>query len=234
MALIKCRECGEEVSSKAEACPKCGAKVASKNKGCGMVMGVVILGLIIVSAISSILSNNKTANSSPQSTNLIATSNQKNTPQSKPVIAGSQWVYLNENDSMAKGSINQAYVTSLNTVNFEFPYSGEQNATLILRTHPRHGKNIIFNIEKGQILCPSYENCTILVRFDDEAPMNFSAIGPADHSTESAFFRNYDRLFEKIKKAKKVRVSANIYQQGAPVFEFDVSGFDSEKYAFKK
>ena len=31
MALKKCKECGEQVSSKAEACPKCGAKTPKKT-----------------------------------------------------------------------------------------------------------------------------------------------------------------------------------------------------------
>lgn len=31
-------------------------------------------------------------------------------------------------------------------------------------------------------------------------------------------------------KSKRVRLSANIYQEGQPVFEFDVSGFDKNKY----
>lgn len=30
MAMTKCKECGNEVSDKADACPKCGAKVAKK------------------------------------------------------------------------------------------------------------------------------------------------------------------------------------------------------------
>lgn len=32
MALIKCKECGEQVSDKAASCPKCGAPIAKKNK----------------------------------------------------------------------------------------------------------------------------------------------------------------------------------------------------------
>jgi hypothetical protein len=31
MALIKCRECGNEVSDSAKACPKCGAKPLQSN-----------------------------------------------------------------------------------------------------------------------------------------------------------------------------------------------------------
>jgi len=135
---------------------------------------------------------------------------------------------------MGKGVVYQAHVLSSNTVEFGFPYSGTQHATLALRTHPRNGKDIIFRIEKGQILCHSYEDCTALVRFDDEPPTNYSAVGAADNSTETIFIRNYDRFIGKMLKAKRVRISVNIYQQGAPAFEFDVSSFDQEKYRPKK
>jgi hypothetical protein len=42
------------------------------------------------------------------------------------------------------------------------------------------------------------------------------------------------KFVEKLLKAKQVRISTNIYQQGSPVFEFDVSGFNQEKYKPKK
>lgn len=47
MALIKCKECGTEVSSKAESCPKCGAKVKAKGMGCGTLIALVFfIGII--------------------------------------------------------------------------------------------------------------------------------------------------------------------------------------------
>jgi hypothetical protein len=70
--------------------------------------------------------------------------------------------------------------------------------------------------------------------FDDAKPERFSAIGPADNSSETVFLRNYDRFLGKLRKAKTVRMSLNVYQQGAPVFEFDVSGFNEAKYSGKK
>ena len=115
-------------------------------------------------------------------------------------------------------------------MNFDFPYSGEQHATLNLRVDPRYGKDVIFRIERGQILCHSYEDCTVLVRFDDGKAVNYTAVGAADNSTETIFIRNYGRFVENMLKAKMVRISTNIYQEGAPVFEFDVSDFDQNKY----
>jgi hypothetical protein len=151
-----------------------------------------------------------------------------------PTTLGAQWAYSHEEDKMSGGTTYHAHVLSSNTVEFGFPYNGVQNAILNLRSDPKYGKDVIFRIEKGQILCNSYQDCTVLVRFDDEKPTNYSAVGAADNSTETIFIRNYSRFVEKLLKAKLVRISVNIYQQGAPVFEFDVSGFDQEKYKQKK
>lgn len=228
MALIKCKECGTEVSSKAEACPKCGARVAAKQMGCGTIIGIFLLIGIIGYAISSISSSGtKSESSSPPP-------GSASTPAPMP-LSGDQWLYSKHEDSMSKGMIYQASVKSMNTINLDFPYSGEQHGTLTLRTHPRFGKNVIFRIEKGQILChSSYENCSVLVRFDDEKAVNFSSVGAEDNSTETIFITNYSRFLEKMLKAKKVRIAVNLYQGGAPVFEFDVSNFDQGKYKPKQ
>jgi len=146
---------------------------------------------------------------------------------------GKQWYYTSSEDKMDSATRYYAHVYSTNTVNFSFPYSGEQNATLTLRSGKRQGKDVMFSIRKGQILCHSYEDCNILVRFDDEKAVNYSTVGAADNSSETIFLRNYDKFVTKLKKAKRVRISIDIYQQGAPVFEFDVSGFDAEKYQQK-
>lgn len=148
--------------------------------------------------------------------------------------AGAQWYYQADEDKMSGGNTYYATVSSSNTVNFSFPYSGEQNARLSLRTSPRHGKDLIFSIKKGQILCRSYEDCNVLVRFDEDKAVNYAAVGAADNSSETIFIRNYDKFLARLQKAKRVRISTDIYQQGAPVFEFDVSGFDREKYLPKK
>ena len=50
MALIACKEWGNEVSTTAKTCPKCGAKVA-KSGGGGWVWGLLAVIAIIVSVI---------------------------------------------------------------------------------------------------------------------------------------------------------------------------------------
>lgn len=144
--------------------------------------------------------------------------------------AGKQWHYDTDEDAMTGKKQFTAVVESSNTVNLGFPYNGEQRGSLTLRTHPQYGKDVIFQIEKGQILCPSYEGCQVQVRFDDGKPVRFEATGAADHSTEHIFIDDYTGFVSRLKKAKRVRLAVKIYQNGAPPFEFDVSGFDTGKY----
>lgn len=48
MAMTKCKECGAEISTKAEACPQCGAK-RKKSSGCALVvLGVLVLVIIVI------------------------------------------------------------------------------------------------------------------------------------------------------------------------------------------
>jgi hypothetical protein len=54
MAMINCKECGAEISSKASACPKCGAAgkkpmMTGGNTGCGLVLLIIIVGAIFTS-----------------------------------------------------------------------------------------------------------------------------------------------------------------------------------------
>lgn len=57
MALVKCRECGAEISSDAQACPRCGKSAPKKTSGCAMavaaVLGIGILGSIVEKCSSS-------------------------------------------------------------------------------------------------------------------------------------------------------------------------------------
>ncbi len=235
MAMTKCKECETDISTTADACPKCGAKQI-RTSGCAKIVAICI-GLLILFYLIGHFGGDSSDRSTPATSSSASSASspvKSLHPLTPAPVVGSQWNYGQSQDPMSGAEGYGAAVLSSNTVSFDFPYSGAQHATMMLRSHPRHGKAIVLQIEQGQFLCRSYEDCIVLVRFDDQKPEKYSAVGPSDNSTETIFIRNYSRFVGNMLKAKRVRISAEIYQEGAPVFEFDVTGFDESKYKPKK
>lgn len=54
MAITKCKNCGGEMSAKANACPKCGAK-AKRSSGCLMVIVIVFLGFVALALVAPLI-----------------------------------------------------------------------------------------------------------------------------------------------------------------------------------
>lgn len=132
------------------------------------------------------------------------------------------WAYDSYKDEMSGVTVKTAKAKSLNDVEFGFPYQGKQSGTLYLRNHPRHGKEVIFTIEKGQIVC-QVSTCQINVKFGEGKPSTMQANRPADHSSTVLFIGGHDRFVSNLKKVKEVRIEVPFYREGVRVFTFDVS-----------
>ncbi len=136
-----------------------------------------------------------------------------------------KWSYHSWEESMTSKTAKQASVRTINSLNFGFPYSGSQKATLTIRKHPTYGKDIFISIERGQFMCSTYNN-KVLVRFDDTKAQTFRCTEPDDHDSTVIFIRDsqYKRFMARAKKAKKIRIQTNFFQEGVPVMEFYVKG----------
>lgn len=222
MALQKCHECGKDVSDEAKNCPSCGAKVVRQKKPVGP-LGIAFCVLLLVAFIGAGLDD-------ADSKNQVASTVPDQAASSPSSVDKTFWVYHNTADELTGKSVRQAVVTSRNLVEFKFPYNGAQRGTLILRDHPRFGKEVILTIEKGQFLCRSYSDCKVSVVFDNGEVVKFSGAQSSDSDATVLFIKNYKGFYTKLKSAKRVRVSTEIYQEGVPVFDFDLTGFDESKY----
>jgi len=146
------------------------------------------------------------------------------------------WAYATATDEITGQPVPLAKVESTNTVQFGFPYQGEQKATLMLREHPRFGFDIMLYVQRGQFLCRS-EHCGVLVRFDQQNPIQWPASPPTDGSTNIIFFKGKLKtppqqiinlggpaLLDELRKASELRIAAQFYQEGERTFLFDVAG----------
>lgn len=149
------------------------------------------------------------------------------TPPPAPAQPSSPWKYEEQLDEMTGKNVAQAQVSSLNTIELEFPYNGGTKGFLILRKHPRYGNDVIFQVNKGQIQCSS-SDCAIMIKFDDAAPILVQANKAEDGSSDILFLSGYNNLVKKLKDSKKVVVEITFFRGGAQHFAFSVEQLKSD------
>ena len=224
MSIIKCKECGSEISSKAKTCPKCGVEVASKSLGLGKVFGVVFLAIIAVSAFNSIFGvenhGDKVASQSE-----IKITPSSNSPPPVNVVNNSFWTYSEVKDEMRDDVNKFASSYSLNTVNFEYPYAGVQRGALLI-----NDKNVFFKLEKGQITCndgKKYKTCKILVKSNNAEAEYEEVEMKGDDPTVIRFTSPIFRIV--LSHGGKFKIQPQVYKNGYPIFNFEVDEVNEKK-----
>ena len=143
-----------------------------------------------------------------------------------------RWSYSVSTDRMTDKTIRTAAIESENTVSFEFPYQGPQRGTLTLREHPTYGKDVIFTVDRGQILCNSFsDDCWVRVRFDDARAERWNAAGADSNSSEIIFIHNYASFLRRLRQARLVLIEVRFFQESPRTFGFEVGGFDFSQYS---
>lgn len=114
MALVKCKECGEEISKKADSCPKCGAKKPKKTS-----LFTWIATLFIVYIIYAAAQNTGSVNSA---------STPKAEPQKKTATVKPSWTISTSKDQMTGKASAYAHspATRPNKI-MSFPYNNVES-----------------------------------------------------------------------------------------------------------
>src|SRR3546814_15591449 len=84
----------------------------------------------------------------------------------------------------------------------------------------------MFLFDKGQILCRSYSDGHVSVKFDDQPIKRYACDGASDGSSDIAFLSNESGFLANLKKSKKVIIETEFYQQGNQQFAFAAAGMD--------
>lgn len=131
------------------------------------------------------------------------------------------WKYETQTDPMTDEKIYHATIRSHNQLKLGFPYEGPNRGTLRIRSRPQDGTHVMVHIDRGQILC-HFDDCIVTARFDDAPPLEFRAVGPADHSATVVFIDDVQRFVAEARAAKRILVSLPMYQAGSPILEFRI------------
>ena len=137
----------------------------------------------------------------------------------------SKWDYSESKDEMRGTTTKLASISSENVVDLEFPY-GEVHGQLWIRRRPEDGLNIAFEVDKGQVLCHTFSDGYVSMKFDDGPVQRFRCTGSSDGSSETAFILDESRALAALKRAKRTIVEAEFFQQGRQQFIFETAGLE--------
>ena len=195
-----------------------------------LVISAVVVFVALIPALFS-KSSTKTNQPTPPENALVADA-EATAAAPEPPAPVTAWRYSASTDPMTDKTTYSACVESSDNVQLGWPY-GPVSAELCLRNSPRFGKDVYVHLlGDGQMLCRSYEECTVRIRFDKASPQSFSALGPSDGSTNMVFLQNISRAVEGLKNASRTIVQAEFYQAGVQEMTFDTSGLDLVQAGF--
>lgn len=133
MAMKKCKECGNEVSTKAESCPKCGA-VLKKKTGCLGYISAGFLIFIILGVIGSLMDYGSNKSTTPSSSKSAVSSQLKSKPATPPET--SPKIKAN----LSKFTVDRSNAQFVFTLQVSNPESQENNVYVVV-----YGKNDMFS-----------------------------------------------------------------------------------------
>jgi hypothetical protein len=132
------------------------------------------------------------------------------------------WSYDSCSDKMDGKKGLFATCTSTNQVYFDFPYNGGSTFTLMVRNED-HQNNVILLIDKGQFQT-GIEGSYGRIKFDDEEPMRITYNESTTSRSDLVFLSPASKIISKLKKAKKVMIETQFFQEGRQQAEFNVEG----------
>lgn len=136
------------------------------------------------------------------------------------------WRYSTDLVGIDKEKMSWIETKSLNSLDLKFPYNGINRGELTIRKSK--GKTeLIFSINKGQILCDIY-TCKGRIKFDTSPSIPFTGVKPSDGTSNMIFINDSSILIQKIKDSKRVSIEVEMYQSGNQILEFNVGNLNLE------
>lgn len=136
------------------------------------------------------------------------------------------WVYETDIDKMDGTESKYASLISTNTLDFQFPYEGGSEFTLILRRNGDKTEDVLLSVDKGQFTPSLMGEEKVRVKFDNNDPVYHSFSMASDGSSDVIFINNEKAFISKLKATHDLMIEAEFYNEGRRIIEFDVSGLN--------
>lgn len=139
----------------------------------------------------------------------------------------SEWEYTTEQDEMRGAKSHFAQLEASNTIDLDFPY-GEQRGRILVRQSAQFGFDVLVGVPSGQIMCNSFSDSHINVKFDDGAIQRYGCTDASDGTSNMIFIQGSKGFLSKLKKSKKAVVEAEFFQNGMQQMTFNTANLKWE------
>ena len=140
----------------------------------------------------------------------------------------SNWNYSNDEDKMSGEQQYFSSTTSINKIDFEFPYDGGSTFRLIIRNMGR-GNEVLMIVSNGQFLTSITSSEKARIKLDGGSVLNYNFRSSNDGSVDVIFFNSSNKLISALKTSKKIMIEVPFYQAGRQIIYFDVEGLIWDK-----
>lgn len=143
----------------------------------------------------------------------------------RAAVVTSGWRYSEDKDEMRGAVTRYANLDANQSIHLNFPY-GEQTPRITIRQSPQFGFHILVGVPSGQVMCNSWSNSHISVKFDDGPIQRYGCNDAADGSSNMVFIEGAKGFLTKLRKSKKAVIEAEFFQNGMQQMTFDTANLD--------
>lgn len=220
MAIRKCKECGNQVSTKAAFCPNCGA-VQKKKTGCLTQIVAIFFGLFFLSIIINALSGDSSSTSSS-----TASSRRSSGSSSKKANVWSSHAYISDLEHKKMAHVGSKKVRSDRPM--DFPYNGTTGEISVVKDNRDTWALIEFSKAPnivGADLADGYNIIKANVYIDG---VKETATLTQEWGSKTLYFKYPNWLIKKLKACKTFRINLRWHGNPEVVWSFSGANFESE------
>lgn len=180
------------------------------------------LSFILIGVTAEPSSQSSTTSTDEVATAAKSVENAQEEPAAEAKEPESEWTYSTEKDEMRGAESRFAELDATNTINLDFPY-GEQRGRIVVRQSAQFGFDIMVGVPSGQIMCNSFSNSHVNVKFDDGPIQRYGCTDASDGTSNMIFIQGAKGFLSRLKKSKKAVVEAEFFHNGMQQMTFNTA-----------
>lgn len=138
------------------------------------------------------------------------------------IVPVQNWTYSQQTDPMTDKETYYAKCTSINLLNFEFPYDGGSSLNITVRK--MDGENEVMLILSSGQFNTVYDE-PVKIRFDDSPAHTYGYDESGSGRSDVIFLHSPQSIIEKLKTSNIVKIEAPYFHSGKQVANFIAKDF---------